>query len=237
VIAGVSTAHRFAALTAGHADAIAEIVHVGRERITAVGAGFRDDVFTGAGAGRRGHVAYAGKLSDAKGLPQLLDAVDGLDGVTLHVAGGGAGPEAEALAARIDSSPRVAGHGRLDQTELAALLGSVDVFALPSLFEGLPQVLVEAYASGCRLVATDLPGTRELARVLGDAIELVPRPETDGPDRPIAAAIPGFVADLAGAIRRAVAAGPITPDPEILGQLTWDAVYERIEAIWRELAC
>jgi glycosyltransferase involved in cell wall biosynthesis len=35
---------------------------------------------------------------------------------------------------------------------------------LPSLYEGLPNVLLEALASECTVVATDLPGHREVIR-------------------------------------------------------------------------
>ncbi|BBC73974.1 glycosyl transferase [Altererythrobacter sp. B11] len=47
--------------------------------------------------------------------------------------------------------------------DMASLLGSVDVVVLPSYYgEGLPKSLLEAAASGCALVATDMPGCREI---------------------------------------------------------------------------
>src|SRR5690606_16116880 len=46
--------------------------------------------------------------------------------------------------------------------DMPALFRSVDVVALPSYREGLPKGLIEAAASGCALVATDVPGCREV---------------------------------------------------------------------------
>ena len=46
--------------------------------------------------------------------------------------------------------------------DMPALLQSVDIVALPSYREGLPKGLIEAAASGCALVTTDVPGCREV---------------------------------------------------------------------------
>jgi glycosyltransferase involved in cell wall biosynthesis len=58
------------------------------------------------------------------------------------------------------------GEGLLDWLghvdDMPALLRSVDIVALPSYREGLPKGLIEAAASGCALVATDVPGCREV---------------------------------------------------------------------------
>lgn len=46
--------------------------------------------------------------------------------------------------------------------DMPALFRGVDIVALPSYREGLPKGLIEAAASGCALVATDVPGCREV---------------------------------------------------------------------------
>ncbi|HZF25784.1 MAG TPA: glycosyltransferase family 4 protein [Steroidobacteraceae bacterium] len=46
--------------------------------------------------------------------------------------------------------------------QMPELLGRVDVVALPSYREGTPKILLEAAASGLPVVATDVPGCREV---------------------------------------------------------------------------
>lgn len=46
--------------------------------------------------------------------------------------------------------------------DMPALFRSVQIVALPSYREGLPKGLIEAGASGCALVTTDVPGCREV---------------------------------------------------------------------------
>lgn len=45
--------------------------------------------------------------------------------------------------------------------DIPRLLASADLFVLPSLFEGLPIVVLEAMAAGCAIVGTTVCGTRE----------------------------------------------------------------------------
>jgi glycosyltransferase involved in cell wall biosynthesis len=45
---------------------------------------------------------------------------------------------------------------------MAALLQGVDIAVLPSYREGTPRILLEAAACGLPIVATDVPGCREI---------------------------------------------------------------------------
>lgn len=61
--------------------------------------------------------------------------------------------------------------------DMPALLRSVDIVALPSYREGLPKGLIEAAASGCALIATDVPGCREVVEHEVDGLRV---PVKDG---------------------------------------------------------
>jgi glycosyltransferase involved in cell wall biosynthesis len=57
---------------------------------------------------------------------------------------------------------RICLHGGYDHEDLPAILDRADVVVLPSVWEGLPLVLVEAMQRGVPVVATDIGGTGEL---------------------------------------------------------------------------
>ncbi|MEO2136226.1 MAG: glycosyltransferase, partial [bacterium] len=128
-------------------------------------------------------------------------------------------------------------HGRLDQAELAALMRRAAVFVLPSFYEGLPLVLAEALACGCRLVATDLPGLREaMAARLGEALSLLPAPAMKAVDTPREDALPAFVRALTDTLEAGLAAGALKPETlaDSLESFSWKAVFERVQSVWIE---
>ncbi|MBM9538639.1 glycosyltransferase family 4 protein [Desulfobulbus alkaliphilus] len=63
--------------------------------------------------------------------------------------------------------------GQVD--DMAALLPQVDVMVLPSYGEGVPRSLLEAAACGLPLIATDVPGCREVVRNGLNGILIPPR--------------------------------------------------------------
>jgi glycosyltransferase involved in cell wall biosynthesis len=54
--------------------------------------------------------------------------------------------------------------------EMPKYLQSADIFVLPSLAEGLSNVLLEAMACGLPVIAADLPGNKELIRDIAQGI-------------------------------------------------------------------
>ena len=90
--------------------------------------------------------------------------------------------------------------------DMVAVYAAAHGVCLPSYREGLPTVLLEAAACGCALVATDVPGCREVVRD-GDTGLLVP------PHNPMALAAalrtlildPGLCARLSAAAHKRVA--------------------------------
>ncbi len=218
---------------------LAGALDIARDRVHVVGAGFREDLFHPRGRDPEPErIVYCGKYAGAKGLPWLLDAVERLaparPGLRLHVAGSGAGPEAEGIEERMRAMDAVTLHGQLGQADLADLMRTCPVMVLPSFYEGVPLVLVEAAACGCRIVSTRLQGVVEnLAGPLGEALTLVDMPRLAGVDTPEPSDLPAFVENLAAALDRALslpAPGRLPLEP-----LTWKAVFDRIEAVWTSL--
>jgi len=122
-----------------------------------------------------------GRLVAQKGIDVLLDALarPGLETVELDVVGDGGWRGAlEGQAAALGMAGRVRLHGWLDRSVLAEIYRAADVFVLPSRDEGMPNVVLEAMASGLPVVASAVAGARELV-VEGSTGFLVP-PEEPG---------------------------------------------------------
>ncbi|WP_240098613.1 glycosyltransferase family 4 protein [Thermomonas flagellata] len=85
--------------------------------------------------------------------------------------------------------------------DMPALLRTIDVVALPSYREGLPKGLIEAAACGCALVASDVPGCREVVEHGVDGLRV---PVRDAPA--LAQAIARLAADPALRARLGAAA-------------------------------
>jgi glycosyltransferase involved in cell wall biosynthesis len=114
---------------------------------------------------RRRLVAQVGRLAPQKDYPTFLAAAARVaaqvpDVDFLVVGEGELRAELEATAARLGLDGRVRFLGL--RHDVPALLGAVDVLALTSLYEGLPNVVIEAMATGAVAVATEVGGCREL---------------------------------------------------------------------------
>lgn len=98
--------------------------------------------------------------------------------------------------------------GRLDGDGLVRAYRSSDVFVLPSFYEGLPLVTIEALACGCKVVATDLPGVRPWMEAMlpGAPVTWVASPRMTDVDTPVAADLPLFERALAELSRSACGA-------------------------------
>ena len=111
-------------------------------------------------------VLYVGRLNVQKGLPVLLDAMELIlsarPDVYLRLAG--IGPERDWLNERIAKSFTLAAHVQLlgPRDDVPGLLRASDLLVLPSLWEGMPNVVLEAMASRRAVVATAVEGSEDL---------------------------------------------------------------------------
>jgi glycosyltransferase involved in cell wall biosynthesis len=92
--------------------------------------------------------------------------------VKVIVAGGGPlGSKLASEVARLRIGDNVVLLG--ERKDAHEVLAAADIFVLPSLWEGLPYVIVEAASLGKPIVATDIDGVREVVRS-GETGVLVP---------------------------------------------------------------
>ena len=119
-------------------------------------------------------VLFVGKLEKAKGIAELLEAMQQLKAdpelagraVRLNLVGGETPGSIGYTVARVRELTAEMGIGEVvtctgyvdDQVRLQQLYREADIFVLPSHAEGFPRVSDEALASGTPVVATALPG-------------------------------------------------------------------------------
>jgi phosphatidyl-myo-inositol alpha-mannosyltransferase len=137
-------------------------------------------------------IMFVGRHEPRKGLTVLIDAMAGLGSdVRLWVTG--EGPQTAKLVADTAGDPRICWIGRVSDDELASRLKGADVLCAPSLHgESFGVVLLEAMAASTPIVASDLPGYRNVAR----------------PDVEALLVSPGDTSALADGLRRALDRGP-----------------------------
>ena len=142
-------------------------------------------------------IFFLGRHEPRKGLEVLLAAFAELPrDVRLWV--GGDGPQTAELKARHGADPRIEWLGRITDEDRARRMRGCTVYCSPSVRgESFGMVLLEAMASGCALVASDLDGHRNVA--------------TDGVDALLAPV--GDAAGLAKALRR------VLEDPGLRAEL------------------
>jgi glycosyltransferase involved in cell wall biosynthesis len=106
---------------------------------------------------------FVGRLSDGKGLYDLLDSVERLrEDIPFKLLVAGDGPLADELADRIESKGldnivTLLGY----REDVPELMVSADVLVLPSYREGTPRVITEALAAGTPVVSTNIAGIPE----------------------------------------------------------------------------
>src|SRR5262249_3256190 len=137
----------------------------------------------------------------------------------------GEGEERDALERQAARSGALADSVRfLGRVDAVRFLHALDAFVLPSRYEGMPNVLLEAMAAGLACVGTTIGGTEDLSED-GRAGLLVPPNEVGA----LAAALDQLGdADRREALGRAARA-------RIEAQFAVDIVAERYERLYREL--
>ena len=108
-------------------------------------------------------LGYVGRLDAGKDLETLLRAMAGDRHPHWHavlVGAGDHGGRLRALVAELGVADRVTFTGYRE--DRMAFLRGFDVFVLPSRSEGIPRCLMEAMAAGIPIVASDIPGCRNL---------------------------------------------------------------------------
>ena len=173
-------------------------------------------------------VLFIGRLHEQKGVEVLLRAAERLKRNDVHFVVVGSGHREEEYRGLADEleAVNVLFAGEIGRGKLLNAFASSDVFVLPSLFEGMPYVVLEAMAAGKPVIASRLPGLTEVIRegINGVLFE-------KGNDEDLAEAILRLKHDREAARKMGEAARRIARD-----QFNWQKMSIRtIETYWKVL--
>jgi colanic acid/amylovoran biosynthesis glycosyltransferase len=186
----------------------------------------------------RPRVLCVGRLVPEKGQSVLLHAFARLaeSGVDAELELVGSGPAENGLrrlAERLGLADRVIFAGAVGQDAISAHYEAASVFCLPSFYEGIPVVLMEALACRRPVIATAVAGVRELVRD-GETGLLV----SPGREDELADALqcllddPALRREMGEAGRRYVARSyDIDSSAELLSRLFGDVLEGRTESV------
>jgi glycosyltransferase involved in cell wall biosynthesis len=174
-----------------------------------------------------GRVLFVGRLEREKGVLDALTVMQSLTQAETGVQGvvvGGGSLESDVRRAAAASRGRIEYLGSLERATLHREYARAAVVLMPSRFEGLGMVALEAQSAGTPVVGYDVDGLRDAVRAGG---VLVASGEVS--------ALRNAVAALLGDPSRRAEAGERGREAVRAGQ-SWDAVAARLEEIYSAVA-
>lgn len=205
-LSAIPTLDAFCSIAPKDAHEIRDIFGVAPSKIEVMGGGFnseifyegRDEVLPGL------NLMYAGKISPSKGVFELAKATpliaEKYPYVKVHIVGAADEETKKELYRLAGGEENLAVYNAENQKLMADQLRKMDVFVLPSYYEGLGLVAIEALACSVRTVATEIEGLMWLlGKEVADSgvIEYVALPKLYDVDKPYEEEKPAFVRRLA----------------------------------------
>ena len=193
---------------------IEEVFGISEEKIIDIGAGYNEKIFYPPEhypEKEKVELVYAGKFDDSKGFYELIKAFRKIeendDSVTIDLIGNITEQNRERIKKEVGNSKNINVYNAVSQKELADIMRTKDIFILPSYFEGLGLIAVEALGSGLRVVATKIDGLIELLGKelnIDEIIEYVDMPTIYDTDKAVEEEKPAFVLRLADKIENMI---------------------------------
>ena len=127
------------------------------------------------GCGEGGYALYVGRLSEEKGVRTLMRAWRGVDFPLIVLGDGPLRSEVERYAEKHELSVSIKGY--CDRETVLDFMRRANFLIVPSeCYEGFPMVVLEAFASGTPVIASDIGG---LGEVITNDVEGVKFPPGD----------------------------------------------------------
>lgn len=202
-------------VTPAEHEQIEDILGIAKEKIHLVGGAYNDKVFcpsTKAKSDKTIRLMFAGKITESKGVFALAAALPYLeknhDNIELHIIGNASKDDKERMMIEAKRSKNLYIRDAENQMLMAEDLRRSDIFILPSYFEALGLVAIEALACHKLVVASEIDGLKML---LGEKlmhsgiIEFTELPRIYDVDKPYQEDVPSYVERLAAKIEKQIA--------------------------------
>jgi len=185
---------------------------------------------SGGPEGAEPFLLFAGRLSPEKNLPRFLEALALVAReCSVRTVLCGDGPmrgEVADLVKRLGLAAKVTVSGL--RTDLWGVMRSATALVSPSLFEGQPNVVLEAAAAGCPLVLSDIKGHRDVA---DESSAMFFRPDSPAE---LAGALLATLQDPAAASRRAAHARRVADGYSVeRAVLGYESIYDQLLVRYR----
>ena len=238
---------------------IENIIGINKNKIKVMGGGFDSRIFYRENCSAfsndkiktRSHdrisILYAGKISYSKGVYELANAIPEVikkhPDICIDIIGNASEAQISELMRLSENFKHLTISPALPQPELARKMRESDIFVLPSYYEGLGLVNIEALASGCLVATTSI---ESLIWLLGDRvnssgiIEYIKLPRLFDTDKPYKEDKPEFIKNLANALStqiKRVKEG-FQADDEVYSDIyshSWDGIINKIDVYIKQL--
>ncbi|MEF9991842.1 MAG: glycosyltransferase [Peptostreptococcaceae bacterium] len=144
---------------------IIDIFEVNDQKVFSLGSGYDENMFFNKTINNEIiNITFAGKICKLKGVESLIKSLEKVDYpkslININIVGDGSDKKEYENILNIAKKSKfnINFLGKIKQQDLANLFRHTHIFILPSFFEGLPLVVIEALASGCNVITTDIPG-------------------------------------------------------------------------------
>ena len=202
-------------VTPAEHEQIEDILGITKEKIHLVGGAYNDKVFypsTKAKSDDTIRLMFAGKITESKGVFALAAALPYLEKnhnhIELHIIGNASKDDKERMMMEAKQSKNLYIRDAENQLLMAEDLRRSDIFILPSYFEALGLVAIEALACHKLVVASEIDGLKMLLGeklVHSGIIEFTELPRIYDVDKPYKEDVPSYVERLASKIEKQIA--------------------------------
>lgn len=167
---GYRHATKIAAISTTTAESLIENYGIAKSKISVIPVGIDKSIFKPLDKSREPKsILFVGRLCARKGLHYLLEAIGivqkKIPRVKVYIVGEGELLDSlKEVVKELGITENVFFEGKVSEKELVDWYNSVELFVLPSVFEGFGIVCLESLACGTPVIATEVPGVIDIVK-------------------------------------------------------------------------